>query len=298
MKRLVNIILTTVAAIVAAVALTTADVSAQRRITPVQPTEPTRAPEKAKRPVADKPVDPSRLTEALDANGNKVLVDTVTGVEYADSVIFRKVPPMEFPLLYALTVGVNVWDPVMRLFGQKYGVADIWAELSLHNRYKPRLEFGLGTIKDTPSGLNYSYRSALAPYFKIGADYNFLYNSNPDYQLLAGLRYGFTRFSYEITDFTLGGDYWGENSELSIPRQTSTTGYLEIALGLRVRIAGPVSLGWNFAYHSIMHESKAPYGNAMYIPGFGKRNSSIAGAFSIMYTIGLNKKPVSAVDTQ
>lgn len=298
MKRLVDIIITAVIALTATVAITTADAAAQRRITPVQPAEPTQAPQKVKRPETKPPADPSRLTEALDADGNKILVDTVTGLEYADSTIFHKVPPMEFPLFHALTVGVNIWDPVMRLLGQKYGVADIWAELSLHNRYKPRLEIGLGMMKDTPSGMNYTYRSPLAPYFKIGADYNFLYNSNPDYQIQAGFRYGFTHFTYEISDFSLAGDYWGENSQLSIPSQSSTVGFLDIVLGIKVRIAGPVSLGWSFAYHSILHESKNAYGEPMYIPGMGKRNSSLGGSFSIMYTIPLNKKAPSAVDTQ
>lgn len=73
----------------------------------------------------------------VNNDGFMVYVDSITGDEWIDSTVISRVPKMEYPLFHALTVGVNVWDPVMRAFGQKYGIADAWVELSLHNRYKP-----------------------------------------------------------------------------------------------------------------------------------------------------------------
>ena len=64
----------------------------------------------------------------------------------------------------------------MRAFGQKFGGADAWVELSLHNRYKPVFEVGIGTAKNTPSGMNFTYTSPASVYFRIGANYNFLVN--------------------------------------------------------------------------------------------------------------------------
>ena len=43
-------------------------------------------------------------------------------------------------------IGVNVWDPIMRCFGQHYGLIDVWGELSLYNRFKPIFEIGLGVL--------------------------------------------------------------------------------------------------------------------------------------------------------
>lgn len=266
---------------------------AQRRVTPVAPRPGTLGNEQPKRVV-----DPRRnVVEQRDAQGKIVLVDTVTGLEWVDTTAVAQVKKMQYPLLHSVAVGVNVWDPFMRILGQHYGLFDVWGELSLHNRYKPIVEIGLGTANDTPDGMNYTYKSKLAPFFKIGLNYNIFYNSNPDYQFNVGVRYGFSAFSFEVTDVTVDEGYWDDPSHFSIPSQSTTAGYFEFVAGVKVKIVGPLSLGWNLRYHSIIHEGKAPMGKPMYIPGFGKRGNALTGSFSIIYTIPLNKKGSAKVNT-
>lgn len=267
---------------------------AQRKITPVK-TRP------ATGGVVEQPetVDPkANLAERRDAEGHVVFVDTVTGQEWVDTTLVKKDKSMIYPLLESVTVGVNVWDPVMRILGSDYGIGDVWAELSLHNRYKPVVEFGLGACDITPDGQNYTFHSPMAPYFKIGINYNFLYNNNPRYQLYAGIRYGFTPFKYQVKNVTMSPGYWDDPVEFSIPSQSASAGYFEFLAGLRVDIFKAISLGWSVKYHAVLHESAAPYGKPMYIPGFGKRGTAFTGSFSISYTIPLNKKPDPAVNTE
>ena len=268
-------------------------ITAQRRVTPVTPATGTPAATTGK-----VEIDRSRLAEKHDANGNVILVDTVTGKEFVDSTAMIPMTKMIYPLMHAVTVGVNVWDPLMRMFGQKYGVADVWAELSIHNRYKPVFEAGLGMIDDTPSGNNYTFKSPMAPYFKIGMNYNFLYNSTPDYQVYAGVRYGFTSYSWKVENVTVNDQYWDETSHITIdPGKRSSAGYFELVAGIKVKIWSNWSLGWALRYHTILHETTTPVGHSMYIPGYGKRNGAITGSFSIMYTLPLNKNSGPVVDT-
>lgn len=287
--------LLTAAAIIIASALTA---QAQRRITPVTPPKPgvnLRTTDPAKKPEVDR----THLEERLDAQGNVILVDTVTGTEFVDSTGI--IPPVGniYPLLHGVTVGANVIEPLLRAFGQQYGGAEVWGELSLHNRYFPIVEFGLSKADITPDGMNYTYRSPLAPYFKIGLNYNIFYNSNPAYQLLVGLRYGLTPFRWTLTDITLSPDsYWGPSAPVSFPSQSAFAGYWEFALSLKVRIAGPISLGWTAKYHSMLHGGNSPIGPSLYIPGFGKRGNSLSVGFSVMYTIPLNTSPAPAVPTE
>ncbi len=224
----------------------------------------------------------------VNNDGFMVYVDSITGDEWIDSTVISRVPKMEYPLFHALTVGVNVWDPVMRAFGQKYGIADAWVELSLHNRYKPVVEVGLGTAKNTPAGMNFTYRSPLSVYFRIGANYNFLFNSNPDYSFFAGVRYGFSPFSYSVDDVSLKPGYWGDGASFNIPAQHATVGWLEVVAGLRVKIWGPISAGWTVRYKSILHRSHCEYGDPWYVPGFGSPGA-ISGSFSVSYTLPLSK---------
>lgn len=269
------------------------ELSAQRRVTPVQPTSPGTAP-KVER---EKKIDRSKLVEMTDASGRTIFVDTITGTEVHDSTLMLPGPPkMEYPLLHAVTAGVNLWNPLMRAFGQHYGLGDIWAEVSLHNRYFPFLAIGVDNCNDTPEGSNFTFRSPVAPYVKLGASYNFFYNSNPDYKLQMGLRYGFTTYKWNVEDVTVNTGYWDESSKFSILDQKSTAGYFEVTFGIKVRIVKNWSLGWTFVYHSLLHETKNPIGEPMYIPGYGKRGSSISGNFSLMYTLPINKKKAPEVN--
>ncbi len=270
---------------------------AQRRINPVEtPATQTTAVNLNPKDTTIAP-DPSKMPNIIhlhDDKGNVVYVDTVTGEEFIDSTTIKQKTENTYPLLDEITIGLNIWDPAMRCFGQKYGLFDIWAELSLHNRFKPIIEFGLGAASYSPEDRNYTYKSGISPFFKIGANYNFLFNKEKEYQFYAGLRYGFSPFSFEITDVKIDNPYWNENYTTSIPSQKSNVGYGEIVIGLKLQIHKQWSLGWAFKYHVILHESKCAYGEPWYIPGFGTRGGSLTGAFNVMYTIPWGKKKTIA----
>ena len=202
---------------------------------------------------------------------------------------------MQQPLLYAAAVGVDVWDPVMRLFGQHYGLVEFSGELNLHNRYIPVVEVGLGQSSYTPEDNNYTYKVPVTPYVRIGCNYNFIYNSNPDYMAFAGLRFGWSHFSYEVNDVRLSSDYWGESATFNLPRQTSNVTYMQVLFGIRVKVFGPVSMGWCIRYKAKLHESEATYGRPWYIPGYGSRNGAITGSFAITYTLPFKKKEIEPV---
>jgi len=272
--------------------LSPATAQAQRRINPVTPPPATSGTKKDTKPAE---FDKSRLAEMRDAKGNIVLVDTVSGQEYVDTTSVGKVVGNIYPLFHATTVGVDVWDPVMKILGQQYGGIAFWGELSLHNRFKPVFEFGLSSADISPDGFNYTFKSPMAPYFKIGAGYNVFYNSNPDYQLVFGVRYAFTPYSWEISGETNGG-YWPPQ-QIAVPSQSATAGYFELTAGIKVKIFKNISLGWHVKFHSLLHESKSAYGEPMYIPGYGKRGTPISGGFSIMYTLPLNKNSNRKVNT-
>lgn len=230
-----------------------------------------------------------------DDQGRTVFVDTITGDEWIDSTAIIPVVKMKYPLLQSASVAVDIWDPVMRAFGQKYGLIGFQAQANLHNRYLPTFEIGLGQAKNTPAGMNFTYTSPLSVWFRLGMDYNFLYNSNPDYMLMAGVRYGFSPFSFSLSDISIDQGYWGDTVHPQIPGQHVTAGWYELSLGLRVKLWGPISAGWQFRYHGILHQSHPATGDPWYIPGYGSSGSSITGSFTITYTLPLNflrKEPV------
>lgn len=272
-----------------------ASAMAQRRVTPVKPAEPLGVESKIDESKRKPQGPPPSVVKQIDDSGREILVDTISGSEYVDSVAMSmtKVIGNIYPLLNGVSVGLDLWNPLMRAFGQDYGLAGVWAEVSLHNRYFPVFEFGMGSAKSKPELMNYTYRSSAAPYFKLGLNYNFLYNSTPDYQLYAGLRYGLSHFSYSVDDVTVTDSYWGETTHFSIPSHGVTAGYGEFLVGLKVKLAGPWSMGWNVRLHKILHLSSCPNGKPWYVPGFGTRSSALVVQLSVIYNLKLYKEEIN-----
>lgn len=264
-------------------------VQAQRKITPVKPTVPLVGVNKNPKDTTQTGHRHSTENLLLDSLGNP----SVEVLQELDSLPpgapAGRVPKMIYPLIYSTTVGVDIWDPMMRAFGQSYGIVGFSAELNLHNRYIPVVEVGLGTADNTPKDQNFTYHSPVTPYFRIGCNYNFLYNSNPDYQFVAGIRYGWSHFSYQLRDVEIDDSYWGESQTVNFPVQHSNASYLQVLFGLRVKIWKPISMGWNIRFRTILHETAEPNGKPWYIPGYGARGGVISGSFSIFYTIPLSR---------
>lgn len=276
--------------LIALCALMAWPVVAQRRITPIA--NPDNKSQKAEPSVIKElkpgeiPPRPASVIETRDVEGRVVLVDTLSGKEYHDSIPVKQSRTV-YPRLHALTMGVNLWDAVARATGQDYGVGGVWAELSLYNWFKPYVELGLGVADYMPKDESYRYKSGVAPYFKVGLNYNFLYRSETDYSAYAGLRYGFSAFSYEVVDVVAHNGYWNETSSMSVPSQDASVGYLEFLFGLRVKIWRDISLGWELRMHRMLHKGVNRYGSPWYVPGYGTDGSTFSGAFSISYTLPL-----------
>lgn len=268
-------------------------VASQRRVSPVN-NSATATQSINENKLPGDSIDRSKLVQYRDDKGNVVLVDTVSGREIIDSTAMPVVPPMIYPLVFDASVGVNLWDPLMRAFGQSYGLIGFSAHFNMHNRYMPAFEFGFGNANNTPADNNYTYHSPLAPYFKIGMDYNFLYNSNPDYQVYAGVRYGFSPFKWTLRDVTVNGDYWGEPDDMKFPEINTTAGYFEFLFGIKVKIYRQISMGWTFRYHRLLHYGPKTNGKPWYVPGYGSSNSSIGASLSVFYTLPLGSRKAEA----
>ncbi len=219
------------------------------------------------------------------------LADSLPGDLWIDSVAAAQPKAIGniYPLWDAVQVSVDLWPALNRAFRSGYGIVGFGAQVSLHNRYFPTFEAGISSARKTPDGMNYSFRSPLAPYFKIGMDYNFMYNSNPDYKAFALVRYGISSFDYRFTDVTLGSSYWDNSETIDFPWHHSTAGFIEVGAGLQVKVYKHFSAGWSFRYHRILHQSRHPNGTPWAIPGYGTSSGSLGITLSVTYTIPLHE---------
>lgn len=203
-----------------------------------------------------------------------------------------------YPLLTDLSVGVNLIEPLFMAFGQTYASVDVNATLNMWNRIQPTLELGLGWAKSTPDDMNYTYHGKPSPYFKVGANYNFLFKNSPDYQAYLGIRLGYSTFTYDITDVRYLNSYWDEVLPGEIKGERSHALWGEAGAGLRAKLYGPISLGWMIRYHGIFNYGKSDHSRPWFIPGYGPRNGSLGFSLSIYYVLPLHRKEATTTTQQ
>ena len=216
-----------------------------------------------------------------DEHGNPLDEPVLVWVK-EDTVRVSRAP--KAPLYNGVSVGVNFFDAIMRLAGQTYSDYDVWASVSLHNWFFPTLELGFGSADSTPKDKNFTYKCSGAFYARVGLDYNFLYNSNPDYNVFVGIRAGFSSFKYDIDNIIIGSDYWEQTGKLSLRDQKSTALWGEAVAGLKVKIYKHFSMGWTLRYKFRFHVSDGENSTPWFIPGYGGRNAPFSATLSAIYT--------------
>lgn len=201
-----------------------------------------------------------------------------------------------YPKITDITVGANVGDAVARLFGQHYSSFDFSLSVNMWNRVSPIVELGLGWAKATPEELNYTYKSKLAPYMKVGANYNLMFKSHPDYQFFVGARFGYSTFTYDLLNITFTDGYWDESKQMDIRGLKSHAFWGEVTLGLKVKLWQRISAGWTVKYHNVFSYKKNDVGDPWFVPGFGSRTSKLSVGVSVYYTLPMSKKKWPNVD--
>ena len=246
---------------------------AQKKITPVDNDR-------------EKPAQPT--LHYYDKHGNP-LEEPVLFMAELDTVTSVK-PKAVYPKLFSASLGFNFFDGVMALFGQSFQSYDIQASLNLYNWVEPIVELGIGFADSHPENGNYRYKGKPSFYGKIGANYNFMYKSNPDYQVYLGVRLGYTNFKYDITDITINSDYWGQSNNFSILNQHSSAFYGQAVAGLKVKIWKWISLGWNLRYGFKFSHPDGSNSVPWFVPGFG--TTALSASFSLIYTLPINTKKI------
>lgn len=230
---------------------------------------------------------PRVIMHYYDQHGDP-LDEPVMFLATLDTVTKVKSKPL-YPLYNGINVGVNFGDLIFMAFGQKHANFDAWANVSLFNWFFPTLECGLGYINDTPDKSNYTVRTAPSFYAKLGFNYNFLYKSNPDYQLFLGFRAGFSSFKYDINNVAIDDPYWDESQNLNLKGLRSTSLYGEVLAGIQVKIVSHFSLGWSARWHFKFKESADRGNKPVFVPGYGT-SSPFTFSMSAIWTIPSRKK--------
>lgn len=198
------------------------------------------------------------------------------------------------PFFNGIFIGYDLSGPLYRAFSDDYLSNEVHIEVNLKNRIFPALELGYGhSDKNSEHGINYK---AKAPYFRIGADYNFLYKKHQKHYLTGGLRYGLTKYDYEITNPISSDPIWDKNTttstEYDYNKISSSMHWMEFVFGVRTSIFKNFYMGWSLRMRFKLSSGSSDIGNPWYVPGYGiYKNTRLGLSYSIIYKIpGFKKK--------
>ena len=157
-------------------------------------------------------------SSALLAQGRSIPVSSEVKAEE------QKELPIELPegqkyryrFFNGLNVSVDILDPVLHLFTFEHASYEAQLMADFHHRFFPMASFGMGLADETSdNGLEFgtgakqefTFKSDLAPFGKVGFAYNFDYNSTrPNDLYLVFLRYGLAYNKADITNHDAEGE--------------------------------------------------------------------------------------------
>ena len=185
------------------------------------------------------------------------------------------------------SIGLEIAGMGSYFIGSDIFNTEIQVQSNLLNKYFPVVEVGMGKTNTTNDGTDIHYKTS-APFFKIGADYNFL-NAKPYLpgMLLGGLRYGFSSFEYDVDGPTMTDPNYGGTTNVPFiyQGQECTAHWIEAVAALKVKIFKGFCMGWSVRYKRKLSLSKNENTEPWYVPGFGKNSSS---SFNLSYHLIYN----------
>lgn len=219
-----------------------------------------------------------------DKHGNKLDTPVLYMAELDTATTVR--PKSPYPLYNGFSVGVNFADAILAATGQKHSSYDISAMVSLHNWFFPTIEVGIGRGNYKDNNDLFKVKAKPSMYAKVGVNYNFLYKSDPAYMAYLGLRFGVAQCSWDKTDIKNTNEEGETTYSPDELDRKCTSIYGEALAGLKVKIAGPFSLGWSVRYKLGLHSSGGM--DPWFVPGYG--TGPIGFTFNAYWTFGEKKK--------
>lgn len=198
------------------------------------------------------------------------------------------------------TLSADIFGPLLYAVSD-YGCAEAALRLNLWNTYLPIFELGYAKCSNNDYNTEVTFKTS-APYARIGVDYNLLKDKFQSNRLYAGLRYGISRFSYDVGGPEMTDPIWGGTRPFESRSIDCTSQWGEVVFGAEVQIYKNFHMGWLVRYKKELSSTKSEYAKPNCIPGYGyTTNSTCWGAtYSLIFDLnwGLKKSHKKGVNVE
>ncbi len=183
-------------------------------------------------------------------------------------------------------IGADFVGFAMKALGSDWRHMEVLGRINILDRYFPIAELGIGEADHEGRDIDNRFK-VRAPYFRVGADYNFSKRHNGN-RLMAGLRYGFAKYSYDLEAAEpLNDPVWGSSQPFQLHDIDGHCHWAEVVVSLETRLWTIIHIGWDIRLKAKLSQKHSPIGEPWYIPGYGKTGSSTVwgGSFKLLFDI-------------
>ena len=184
------------------------------------------------------------------------------------------------------TLSGDVFGLVQK-FTSDYGVFEGALRVNFKNQFFPIVEAGYAICDATDVNTHINYKTK-APYLRAGLDVNMLKNKWQDNRLYLGVRYGISKFNYDLGGFAQTDPVWGGSRPFQYNGLSSTAHWVEFIAGVQVKIWGSFHMGWSVRFKSAISKGTTDFSTPYYIPGYGTTSSGTCWGATFNLSFDLN----------
>ena len=191
-----------------------------------------------------------------------------------------------------INAGIEVIGPVTYFIEKGTLSAEGYVSVDLNEKWSAALNAGY--LNYEYSQYNYSYLSN-GMFFRAGADFSILKPKKSLGKYWGGisLRYGLSRFKWEVPEFSQS-NYWG-NSSSSIPANKTWGHFIEASPGMRAEIFKNFSMGWSVSLRMLLYTGKYEGLKPVYFPGFGNAQKRVTTGFNYYIVWNIPYKKIRVI---
>jgi hypothetical protein len=196
------------------------------------------------------------------------------------------------PIPLKIKIGVEVSGPAIYYTNKNILSEEGFVSLDLDEKRSVILAAGYLNYKY--SQYNYTYLNK-GSFIRLGMDFNLLKpdKSQGKYWAGIGLRYGLSRFTYQVPTYQKT-DYWGTTSS-SIASKVNWGHFIELAPGVRTEIFNHLSIGWSVSLRLLLYTGTGKDLRPVYFPGFGDGTKTITTGMNYFIVWNIPYKKIKVV---
>jgi len=191
-----------------------------------------------------------------------------------------------------INTGIEIVGPATYFIENK--TLSLEGYISMDLNEKMAVALNAGYVNYDFSQYNYTYLNK-GFFIRAGTDFNLLKpkKSLGKYWGGIGLRYGLSRYSWEVPEYSQS-NYWGKTTS-SIAPDKSWGHFLEASPGMRAEIFRNFSVGWSISLRMLLYSGTSSDLKPINMPGFGDATKRFSTGFNYFIVWNIPYKKIRVI---